>query len=162
MDTKADRSITLRPATAEDQEFLAQVYASTRMEEVSAWGLQGAQADAFLKMQFTARQRSYEMIYPKAECRIVMKNEEAIGQMIVDRGSAKITLVDIAFLPQFRNAGIGTQLLRELIEEGRAHNLPLRLKVLKSNVSAARLYERLRFARLGEDEMYCEMSREPE
>ena len=71
-------------------------------------------------------------------------------------------LIDIAILPQYRGAGIGTLLLKDLVDESRSKKVPIELKVSKSNTAAARLYERMGFIRLGEDAMYYEMMRNPE
>jgi hypothetical protein len=62
---------TLRPAGAEDQDFLFKLYASTRAHEIAAFGWPAAQQEAFLRMQFTAQQRGYESVYPQAEHQIV-------------------------------------------------------------------------------------------
>jgi ribosomal protein S18 acetylase RimI-like enzyme len=58
-------------------------------------------------------------------------------------------VIDIALLPEFRRRGIGTALLRALLEEGAARDLPVRIHVERLNPALA-LYERLGF-RLLED-----------
>jgi ribosomal protein S18 acetylase RimI-like enzyme len=61
----------------------------------------------------------------------------------VDRRKDEIYLLDIALLPEFQKQGIGTQLMYELLREGRAAHLPIRLHVRKNNAIAIRFYQRL-------------------
>jgi ribosomal protein S18 acetylase RimI-like enzyme len=145
-------SVTLRPATAADQAFLLQVYASTRSEELEGLGWDDNQKKTFISMQFNAQRRCY----PEADNRIILLNERAIGRMMVYRTEAAILLVDIALLTEYRNAGIGTSLIRDLVKEAAAAGKPIRLHVLTSS-AAVRLYERLEFFRIGGDAAYLEM-----
>jgi len=70
-------------------------------------------------------------------------------------------LVDIAILPEQRNRGVGTTFLRDLIAESESTGRPLKLQVAKGN-PAARLYERLGFSRVSEDQVYLQMARNPD
>jgi ribosomal protein S18 acetylase RimI-like enzyme len=152
----ANPAFSLRAAGAEDREFLLRLYASTREEEMAAWGWNAAQREAFVQMQFTARERSYEALHPGAERQIVLLGNDPVGAMIVLREPAGMRLVDIAMLPDQRNRGLGASLIGGLIAEAARAGAPLKLSVLRGN-KAARLYERLGFARTGEDEMYIQM-----
>ncbi len=154
-------TLTLRPVTDADKDFLFDVYASTRRDEVGAWGWDLAQQDAFLKLQFTAQFRSYEMQYTHASHDIIFLNEEAVGRLLVARSENEIHLVDISLLAEKRGKGLGTVLLDQLIEEGKASNRPVRLEVLKDN-PAARLYERAGFRVTSENGLYLQMERQPE
>ncbi len=151
--------ISLRPFRPEDHEFLFQLYAVTRQQEISAWGWSNEQQEAFLRMQFNAKQRSYEMTYEGTEHQIVMLDENPIGRIMVLRRPEAALLVDIALLPEHRGRGIGGGLVRELIEKCNKDKVAVRLQVLKTN-PAQRLYERLGFLRIGEDELYFRMERQ--
>lgn len=153
--------ITLQPVVPENDEFLFRVYAATRQHEMAAWGWEQAQQDAFLRLQFRAQQGSYRAAFPDADHRLILKGGKAVGRILVHRAEQAITLVDIALLPEHRNCGIGTRLIRDLIEESRSFRRPLRLQVAKSNHAAARLYERLGFSLTGENEMYYQMEWNP-
>jgi ribosomal protein S18 acetylase RimI-like enzyme len=159
-------TISLRPYRADDQEFLFRLYASTRMHEIAGFGWPAAQQEAFLRMQFDAQRRSYESAYPEAEHQIIEWAGEAIGRIMIFREKVLrekdfMLLVDIALLTEHRGRGIGGQLIRELIQQCSRDRVPLRLQVLKTN-PALRLYERLRFTRTGEDQMYVQMERRPD
>jgi ribosomal protein S18 acetylase RimI-like enzyme len=142
--------ISLRPAATTDEPFLYQVYASTRLEEIAAFGWNADQQEAFLKMQFNAQQRAYEWQFPGAEHSIILRDEEMAGRLIVLRALDEIRLTDITLLPEYRNSGAGTLLIKELQTQASEARVPLRLRVLKANAAARRLYERLGFAQTEE------------
>jgi ribosomal protein S18 acetylase RimI-like enzyme len=148
--------VHLVPVRPEDGKFLFQVYAGVRREEVAAWGWSPAQQDAFLRMQFNAQQIGYRSQFPDAAFSIVRQGTASIGSMAVARGREEILLVDIALLPEFRGRGIGTRLLRELIDEAAAARIPLRLSVLKGS-RAFGWYGRLGFVQVRDDGVYLEL-----
>lgn len=135
----------LRDATPEDEAFLLEVYASTRIAELQGLGWNEDQKRAFIKMQFTARERSY----PRVENRIILLNGCPVGRMMVDRGDASILLRDIALLTEYRNAGIGSRLITELMKDATAAGKPIQLHVVATS-PAVRLYERLGFCTTGD------------
>lgn len=148
--------VRLRAATAADQDFLLKLFATTRSDELSALAGNPAQARMFITMQYTAQQGSYAAAYPNAENEIILLNDRPVGRLLVDRGRAEIVLVDIAILPEHRNAEIGSHLLRRLLQESTASAKPVRLHVVSYN-PARRLYERLGFSPIGSDGIYVEM-----
>ncbi|HEX7332285.1 MAG TPA: GNAT family N-acetyltransferase [Pyrinomonadaceae bacterium] len=145
--------LLLREATPEDEPFLLEVYASTRLEELEGFGWNDDQKQAFIKMQFMARERSY----PRVDSRIILLNERPIGRLLVDRGDASILLRDIALLTEYRNRGLGSRLITELMKEAASEGKPILLHVVVTS-PAVRLYERLGFHRSGDETAaYLEM-----
>ena len=154
-------SIISRPETPEDHAFLFELYASTRKEELDLWGWPPEMRDSFLQLQFKAQQ-SYRATFPKAQFQVLSLNGARIGRAIVDRLAGEIRLIDIALLPDYRNHGIGTDLLRKLCAEAAAARKPLRLSVVKGH-RAASLYRRLGFLPAGESGAHDHMEwRAPE
>ena len=123
-------------------------------------GWPAAQLETFLRMQFNAQQRWYETLYAQAEHRIVEQDGRPIGRLLVQRNEDFTQLVDIALLAEHRGQGIGGALLGELIQQCTRDGSALRLQVLKTN-PAQRLYERLGFSKVSEDQMYFQMERKP-
>jgi len=148
-------AITVREEQPQDEAFLFELYASTRQDELEAWGWPPAMRHTFLTLQFRASQ-GYRAAFPDAEFQIVRLDGVNAGRLIVNRTREELRVVDIALLPQHRNAGIGTALLRRLFGEAAATKKPLRLQVLKDN-RAGRLYQRLGFVKIAETEMHWEM-----
>ncbi len=135
--------ISLRPAEADDEAFLFQLYRDTRAEEMAAWGWNDAQQQAFLSMQFRARNLSYSA-YPNTQHSIILNADQPIGRMLISRKDDEIRLVDIALLAEARGQGIGAKLIAGLFEFAAEENKPMRLHVEKFN-PAFRLYQRLGF-----------------
>jgi ribosomal protein S18 acetylase RimI-like enzyme len=151
---------TLRSATKDDTGFLFSLYASTRRKEMAALGWDSQQEEAFLRMQFDAQRLWYEQAYDQADHSIVVFGEQRGGRWIVLRKERAILLVDVALLPEFQGRGVGTGLLHLLIRESEEAAQALRLQVGRTN-PARRLYERLGFLAVGEDQIYCQMERKP-
>jgi ribosomal protein S18 acetylase RimI-like enzyme len=152
--------ITLRPIRPEDESFLFGVYASTRMAELAALGWNEAQREAFLKMQFRAQHQSYLAQFPRADFTIIQHHGVPIGRLYVDRRADEMRGIDIALLPAYRRAGIGTAILRGLLAEAASEGKPFRIHVAKLN-RAQRLYERLGFTTLDDDGAYRVMEWRP-
>jgi len=149
-------AVGLRPATLEDKPFLRQLFATTRADELALMPWDDNQKETFIAMQFNAQNQQYAMSYPQVDHNIILFWGAPIGRMMVARNDATISLVDIALLPEFRNVGIGTGLIQDLLNEAAAVGKPVRLHVFASS-AAMRLYERLGFSRIGLDTAYLEM-----
>jgi ribosomal protein S18 acetylase RimI-like enzyme len=152
--------LALRSVRSEDEDFLFRLYASTRQEEISAWGWDAGQQEAFLRMQFRAQRHGYAADYPESDYQVILADDEPVGRLIVNRTKKEVRLVDIAVLPEYRNRGLGAALINDLMAECQASRKPLRLQVAKGN-RAARLYERLGFLTTGEDDVYWHMWWDP-
>ena len=150
--------MTLRAVTPDDEPFLFEVFAATRLDEFRF--LEEQQKQALIRMQYNAQRFQYDEGFPQAESRIILLDDRPVGRMLVDESDREFVLVDIALLPQHRKSGIGTQLLKELLNRAVVARKPIRLHVLKSN-PALRLYERLGFSRVADESMYLEMVFEP-
>ena len=143
------RHATFRAATADDTPFLIAVYGSTRMEELALTNWDQAQRDAFLKMQCDAQLSHYRQHYPEGEQLIILVNGAAVGRLYIANIAEEIRILDITVLPQNRNAGIGTPIIRELMAEASVIGKPLRIYVESFNRSL-RLFERLGFVKASE------------
>ncbi len=153
--------VELRRAQPDALPFLFRLYCDVRAPEVNAWGWPAAQIDSFLRMQFEAQRRFYETAYPDAAHDIVRCGNQDVGCLLVAPTSEGKHLVDIALLSTHRNRGIGTRLLRELIESCGAAGQILSLQVLRGN-PALRLYLRMGFKETSADSMYIQMARTPD
>jgi GNAT superfamily N-acetyltransferase len=76
------------------------------------------------------------------------------GRLCVARWPEELRVIGIApLLPEFRRRGIGGELLRGLLEEGRSRGVPVRIHVKRQNPALA-LYERLGFRVLEDRGVY--------
>jgi ribosomal protein S18 acetylase RimI-like enzyme len=154
-------SLDLQPFRTEDEPFLFELYASTRGHEMALFGWDKPQQEAFLRMQFKAQHSSYAMQFPNADYRIIVHDGRVAGRLIVDRSGEDILLIDIALLPEFRNAGIGSALMKQVMAEAARAQKALKLHVEKVN-RARHLYDRLGFSTIGDNGIYLEMGWKPE
>ena len=137
-------SVALRPATHEDESFLLEVYASTRLEELDLTQWDQAQRAAFVTMQFNAQRRHYEVNFPEAEQQVILFNAERVGRLYIARLDQTIRILDITILPASRNARIGTSILTGILRESAETAKPVQIYVESFNPSL-RLFERLGF-----------------
>ena len=152
--------VTLRPATPNDAEFLYRVYAHTRYDELAPLRWPPEQVEAFLRMQFRAQDTHYRVHYAAATFDVVLCGGVAAGRLYVDRRSDEIRVVDIALLPEFRGAGVGTFLLARLQAEAAASGRAVSIHVEVNN-PARRWYARLGFVPVGENGIYDLMEWNP-
>ena len=138
-------SITYRSIQPEDEPFLRSLYASTREDELSQVEWAENQKRAFLGMQFEAQHRYYQEQFSHATFLIIMVLDEPIGRLYIDRRREEIRLIEMSLVPEYRNRGIGTAMLGELLEEAARDGLPVHLHV-DSFSPAHRLYRRHGFA----------------
>jgi ribosomal protein S18 acetylase RimI-like enzyme len=148
--------VTLRPATEDDEPFLYEIYKSAHSAELPADCMDANQRELILRMQFLAQQQSYAAQFPEAEDRIILADGREAGRWLVERMDSEIRAIDLALLPGYRNKGIGSLLLQDLMAEAAAAGKPLRLHVVKTN-RAVRLYERLGIYKTGESGMHFSM-----
>jgi ribosomal protein S18 acetylase RimI-like enzyme len=145
--------IALRAVCPGDEPFLLHVYASTRLEELAPAGWSEAEVAAFLRQQGEAQHHHYRTYYPNVDYSVILVDGQPAGRLYVARWPRELRIVDIALAPEYRNAGIGTGLIRDLIAEARAAGVPVTIHVESFN-PALRLYERLGFRLVEDKGMY--------
>jgi ribosomal protein S18 acetylase RimI-like enzyme len=152
---------SLRPTTPEDTAFLADVYASTRAEEMAPTGWSDEQKAAFCAMQFQAQDTHYRQHYPTAQYFVIEAEKVPAGRLYVDHWEKEIRIMDITLLPEFRGQGIGTHFLRDLQKQAQTASKVLSIHVETFN-PAKRLYERLGFQITEDKGVYQFLTWQPE
>ena len=138
-------NVTLRPVGADDRDFLIEVYGSTRAEEMALVPWTDEQRSMFIRSQFAAQQEHYAQKYPAANHDIIVSDDRRVGRLYVARLDHEIRIVDITLLPAERNTGIGTYLIKQLLDEANHTGKITRIYVEEFNPSL-RLFERLGFS----------------
>ena len=138
-------NITLRPVGPDDYDFLVEVYGSTRAEELALVPWTAEQQQAFVRSQFAAQQDHYAKKYPAASHDVIMSDDRPVGRLYVARLDQEIRIIDITLLPAERNAGIGSYLIKRLLDEAKRSGKVTRIYVEEFNPSL-RLFERLGFS----------------
>lgn len=143
----------LRPALPADAELLYRIYASTRDEELAVVPWDASVKEAFLRMQFAAQHTHYHAYFPAASYDLIVRGEEVLGRLYVDRGEAAWLVLDLALLPEHCGQGLGTRLLTRVQAEAAAAGKPVRMHVERYN-PAQRLYRRLGFRQIADEGVY--------
>jgi len=156
----AQARLAFRRIGEADLAFLARLYASTRMEELAVTGWRAEQKAAFLQMQFDAQHAHYQKHYVGSDFLVIERDGAAVGRLYLARWKREHRIVDIAMLPQYRGQGLGTALLRDLLDEAAAAGKAVSIHVEKFN-PAQSLYRRLGFVPAGEEGAYDLMRRSP-
>lgn len=152
-------AVECRTSSEQDQPFLFALFCDVRAPEFALADLPPPALEALLKMQFQAQASSYALRFPLARDVLLWSGQERIGRMLVDRGDA-IHLINIGLTAAHRGRGIGTVLLRSLLDEARDQHLVVKLEVRHGN-PALRLYQRLGFAVTGDNGMDIAMECRP-
>ena len=159
--SQAPVSVTLRPVTDADREFLIAVYDSTRAEELAQVEWPEGQREAFIRWQFERQEIEYKQRYPEARYDVVLVDGNPAGRIWVGVDDKQIRLLDIAIIPQFQNQGVGTYLVKQLMDEAEQANKVLRHMVFVLNDDAHRFYERLGFVTIEDSGGYKHMEFAP-
>ncbi len=150
--------IELRRATPDDRDFLRELYATTRADELAPVPWSQERKTAFVAMQFDAQDAAYRGAYPEGEFMIVQGSGRPIGRLYAGRLPGELRIIDVTLLPSHRRQGIGTALMRWAVERADREGLAATLHVEPWN-PARRLYERLGFATVELRGIYEFMSR---
>ena len=153
-------SISLRPATDADYDFMRGLYESVRVEEMARFPFDDAQKKVFLDQQFAAQFEHYGIHYPTCERNIVERDGVPVGRFWIDEWADQIRVVDIALLPECRGTGIGSRLLHQILDRAAAAEKPVTIHVERFN-PAMSLYKRLGFEHVDEHGVYYLMRWRP-
>jgi GNAT superfamily N-acetyltransferase len=148
----------LRPATDADADLQLRLLAANRAAELRLTGWTEGQRDAFFRMQLAARTRDYRLRFPAASVDIVQAFGADIGRWQIDRSGDQIIVVDIALLPDHCGRGIGSAMLRALLDEASASARHVALQVARDS-AARRLYLRLGFVETERQGLHVAMRR---
>ena len=145
--------VAYRPMTDDDLPFVADLYASTRAEEVAATGWPPEVQSAFLRQQHEAQHRHYRAFYAPAEWLIIEREGRPIGRVYLADLEDSIRVIDISLVPASRGSGIGGAIMNDIVDQARARSMSVSIHVEKNN-PARRLYQRLGFAAVADKGVY--------
>jgi ribosomal protein S18 acetylase RimI-like enzyme len=146
----AANEISLRDTCPEDEEFLLQVYYSTRADEMALVPWTDEQKAGFVRMQFNAQHAHYHQSFPAADYKIILRHDEPVGRLYVDKDGETFEILDVTIVPAHRNEGIGSGLLRQLLAEATHERKVVRIHVESYNPSQS-LFQRLGFSMIEEN-----------
>jgi ribosomal protein S18 acetylase RimI-like enzyme len=148
----SDPSLHLRNISTDDEDILCEIYSSTRtaeLEQLTDWT--SSQKKAFLRGQFIAQHTYYQNNYKGAHFWVIEYRSQIIGRLYLDtcHEDKSLRIIDISLLPEWRNRGIGKQILLDIMELAVDTNRSITIHVESFN-RAMNLYKRLGFVLVSE------------
>jgi ribosomal protein S18 acetylase RimI-like enzyme len=144
-------NITLRTATEQDSEFVFLIKKAALGEYIAqTWGW-----DEQFQREF------HKNDYDPAQIQIIVESGQDVGWMLVSEGDMEFQLQEIYIDPDHQRRGIGSVLIRLLLKKAEGKSKPVTLAVLKVNLRARDLYERLEFRVVAETDTHYIMSTVP-
>lgn len=142
--------ISLTNATSDDRAFLIELRKQTMVPHFEQAGL------------FLSDEEQAFRVDERYECiRIVRYAGTVAGAIKFDDDGTDIEIMQVQILPEFQGKGLGRGLMEKIFVRARQHGKSVRLTVLKQN-PARRLYERLGFIVVGEDNHEFHMKWQPD
>jgi ribosomal protein S18 acetylase RimI-like enzyme len=142
---------SVRRASADDRDLIFDMNRATMREYVEAvWGWD----------ETWQRRHFDEHFDPDENVQIIESAGQDVGMTNAVERPRDVLLVNIRVLPEWQCQGIGSSVVRSVIERADAARKPVTLKVLRVNTRAQQLYRRLGFAVDREEEHHLWMKRE--
>lgn len=142
---------SLRPATDSDRKFLFDLHRATM----------GAYVDATFGWDDRAQKALFDESFEPDACQILRVDNRDVGVLAVETNDAEIWLALIEIQPPCQGMGIGTAVVKSVLQQGAETNKAVALRVLRVNTAARLLYERLGFVSYREDDVRIYLRAEP-
>lgn len=144
--------VVLRPAEADDFDFLYALNRATMMEYVvETWG----------RWDERWQEERYRQHFQPSSCRIIAREGQDVGVLASGKTETELVIASIQLLPEHQGRGIGTSLINVFLDEARDQGNDVTLQVLKVNGRARQLYERLGFSTVAETDTHVLMKAAP-
>jgi ribosomal protein S18 acetylase RimI-like enzyme len=155
-------TVTLRPESPSDEDFIRRLILQTIAEELGASAWPEPMRSHLLGVQHTARRQSHRANNPEAASHVIQADGVDAGWAVLNTMPHEVRLAEIMILPEMRRRGIGTAAIDEILSTAARAGKPVRLNVNVTNHGAIRLYERLGFRQIEQNAvqylMECDFS----
>ncbi len=142
---------TFRQSTQRDLEFVTLLHHATLREYIEPiWGWNEDKWNGFVAKWFAPQ-----------KVQIICLGKTEIGILAKENKGEEVFLESISLLPENQNRGLGSAIVGSILKEAKGLNLPVALSVLKTNLPAKKLYERLGFQVVTTDNTHVHMKWHP-
>lgn len=138
-------NITMVLITPEHKELVYDIFRDIHPELTGIEGIVVDQLEELLRLQFEMRQVQFGELYPNAERKLIVYNDMPVGYVYFETGN-DIRVIEIGLLKRYRRNGIGSYIIRTLIDKANAEGKNISLQVLWFNNSACQFYQKLGFS----------------
>ena len=119
----ANEQISLRLGTSEDSDFLYDLHRAAMQQYVAqTWGWDEVWQWNYFQQHFNP-----------AECQIITFEGKDVGVLSVRNRETEVLLKFIEVLLEYQNQGIGTAVIKSVLEQAHHTGQPVGLQVLKVN-----------------------------
>ncbi|WP_425102042.1 N-acetyltransferase family protein [Tropicibacter sp. S64] len=153
--------VSFRPVQDSDRAFLMALYASTREWEFRITRWTEEDKKDFLEQQFKAQDLSYRMEFLGAKFLVIELDGVPVGRLYLDRQDDCLYIIEFTIAESHRGRGIGTDILKSLLNEAWGGKVPARLSVAHGN-PALSLYRRLGFRPTNQTATHLRMEWRPD
>ena len=142
---------TLRPARSEDEPMLFALYRDAMRDYVAeTWGWDEQWQRAHFLQAYVPAHHAVMVRSARQDASDAQSGERLVGRICLTRHWRRIFLRDIELVAAERNRGLGTAIVRAVLELARDEHRAVELLVLKCN-PAQQLYARLGFSAVADD-----------
>ena len=128
-------NLSLQPAVESDHEFLYRLHCATMREYVDrTWGWDDEQQQTAFARRLSANHHL-----------LILLDGDSVGMLELEHHPTELFIANIQILPEKQGQGIGSAIIREIVELAQSSDAIATLQVLEVNERARRLYERLGF-----------------
>jgi GNAT superfamily N-acetyltransferase len=132
----------LRAASEDDLDLAYEITKESMLEYVvETWGFWNEDE----------QREKHRVNFTPATHRIIVSFGKPIGLVAIEEEPSYLWLVKLYIQRTFQRSGLGAALLRQVISEAKGIGKPVRLRVLRVNIGAQRLYLRHGFQVVGEE-----------
>lgn len=153
-----EKSIYLKKAELEDQDFLFQVFVECRPDLQWIVGIGVEQQQMMLRQQFKIENHQLLQNYPNAEQSIIICNNIPVGRLSVHSSENYIRILEIGLIESYRRKGIGSELLNNIKKVALEKGKTIQLQVAWFNESAYNFYIKNGFCLKENLGFACEMN----
>jgi ribosomal protein S18 acetylase RimI-like enzyme len=144
--------IQLRKKDEHDLGFLFQLFGEIKIAELNIYDWPEQMKNQLISIQHNAFEQMIKYEYPLAGDFIIIYNSENAGRLQLNKDNNSIRIINISLLSAFRNFGIGSKIIKDVLLESELTKKPVYLEVDKVN-PAFNLYSRLGFKIFHRDEI---------
>lgn len=146
-----EKIITLRKATVEDTEFARKVHHDAYRDVI---------VRQFGKWEDAPQDGYFEESWKPETHGIIQNDGESCGYCSIEERPDHIVVHELVLSPDFQGQGIGSQVLKGIIEDAKLKGLPIKLQVLREN-HAYNLYRKFGFKDTGSTDTHFLMRLDP-
>ncbi len=140
-------NLFLQPAVRSDHQFLYRLHCTTMRDYiVPTWGWD----DQVQRAAFDRRVSTNPH-------QVILLDGQRVGMLELEHHPTELFIANIQVLPEKQGRGIGSAIIREIVELAHSSDAVATLQVLEVNERARRLYERLGFRVVGADPPHIRM-----